>query len=210
MRVAIALGGTDLGKSGIGTYVKAVLPRLATRLRASNGSIVALGTRPELAAYEGLLGEVERVVLPSALRAAGPSAAWHLVYAGDAARRAGADVLLLPAANRRLTARSPVPTVQVVHDLAQLHVAAKYDALRMFYVRRVVIAALRTATVLVPVSEATARDLRRVLGRRPPPIRVVPNGVEHARFTPPTGDDAPRVAHARTHTGLAGPYVLYA
>lgn len=210
MRVAIALGGTDLGKSGIGTYVKAVLPRLSASLRAQGGSLVALGTSDELAAYDRLLEGTERVVLPGALRAAGPNAAWHLLRAGDAARRARADVLLLPAANRRLTARSRVPTVQVVHDLAQLHVPAKYDALRMFYVRRVVIAALGTATVLVAVSGATARDLRHALGRRSPPIRVVPNGVEHERFAPSTGDADPRVAAARAHTGIVGPYLLYA
>ncbi len=210
MRIAIALGGTDLGKSGIGTYVKAVLPRLSARLREDAGAIVAIGTREDLAAYEGPLGASERIVLSGAFGKPGPSAAWHLLRAGDVALRARADVLLLPAANRRLTARSPIPTVQVVHDLAQLHVAAKYDVLRMFYVRRVVIAALRSATVLVSVSEATARDLRRVLGAHPPPIRVVPNGVEHERFSPPSGPDDPRIARAREHTCVAGPYVLYA
>ena len=42
MRLAVALGGTDLGRSGLGVYVQATLPRLAKRLQGEGGGLVAL------------------------------------------------------------------------------------------------------------------------------------------------------------------------
>src|SRR5439155_541609 len=69
----------------------------------------------------------------------------HLLFAGNAAARARADVLLLPAANRRMTAYCSIPTVAVVHDLAELHVPRKYDALRTAYLRVLTLGAMRTA-----------------------------------------------------------------
>ena len=44
MRLAVALGGTDRGMSGIGVYVRSVLPHLAARLAATRiSSSVASG-----------------------------------------------------------------------------------------------------------------------------------------------------------------------
>jgi N-acetylglucosaminyldiphosphoundecaprenol N-acetyl-beta-D-mannosaminyltransferase len=209
MRVAIALGGTDRGVSGIGVYVRAVLPPLSARVRSGGGSLVALGTKADLDAYakDGAL-EIDRVELPSSVDAPAASALWHLASAGHAARRAGADVLLLPAANRRMPMLSPVPTVAVVHDLAQLRVQKKYDPLRMVYVNHVLTRALHGARELVAVSGATRDDMANVLGLPRGRIRVVSNGVDVARFTPPREGD-PRVARAREEAALEGPYLLY-
>jgi glycosyltransferase involved in cell wall biosynthesis len=100
-----------------------------------------------------------------------------------------------------------VPTVAVVHDLANLHVPGKYDALRMAYLRWVMLGALRSADVIVAVSGATRADLVHALGPRHD-VRVVGNGVDTRRFVPrPPGD--PEVAAARARAGLPGPYLLY-
>jgi glycosyltransferase involved in cell wall biosynthesis len=208
MRLAVALGGTDLGRSGIGVCVRAVVPRLLQRVEASGGALIALGTREELRAYDHALSSAERVTVGALWRPAWRNALWHLMAAGDAAARAGAEVLLLPAANRRATARCPIPVVAVVHDLAQLHVPGKYDALRTAYLRGLVGWALGSADELVAVSEATRRDLARALGRSAAAARVVPNGVDVERFTPtPSDDPRRRAAHARC--GLDRPYLLY-
>ncbi len=209
MRVAVALGGTDRGRSGIGTYARAILPRLARRLTEARGSLVAMGTAADLDAYADVLDGADRYTVADLFAAPGPNALWHLYRSGAAAARTGADVLLLPAANRRTTARAPLPTVAVVHDLAQLHVARKYDPLRMAYLRYAVVGALRTADRLVAVSSATRDDLVQALGRHAPPVDVVENGVEHERFTPPGDEPDPRVAAARAEVRLEGPYVLY-
>ena len=205
MRVAIALGGTDRGFSGLSTWVRAVMPRLAGR---AGHEVMALGTRRDLDAYAGALAGVREVPLPALCDSPGVSALWHLGWAGHVARREGADVLLLPAANRRASARSPLPTVAVVHDLAPLVVPGKYDRLRTLYVRTLVLGSLRSATVLVAVSESTRAEMARELPRDVAGIRLVKNGVEAGRFTPPVPGDA-RVARARSEAGLTGPYLLY-
>ncbi len=206
MRIAVAVNGTDKGRSGLSTWMRALLPRLRARLLAEGGDLVAFGGAEDLAAYRHELRGCEAVTTAS--RKPGLDAAWHLVRAGALANRLGAEVLLLPAANRRTTAFCSVPTVAVVHDLAQLRVPEKFDPLRMFYARRVLPGALRTATQLVAVSEATRRDLCGALHLGQDRVRLVPNGVDAARFLP-AGDDDERIDRARVATGLCGPYLLY-
>lgn len=206
MRVAIALGGTDRGLSGIGVYVRSVLPRLAARIRALGGSVVVLGTRADLDAYD--TGDAEKAMVHDGFDHPAASAAWHLLQVGPAARGVGARVLLLPAANRRMALHSPIPTVAVVHDLAQLRVRKKYDPLRMAYLNHVLTRTLRRATALVAPSRATRDDLARALGISENSIRVVWNGVDIERFAP-APEDAPHVLAARRYAGLEGPYLLY-
>ncbi|HUR56285.1 MAG TPA: glycosyltransferase family 1 protein [Opitutaceae bacterium] len=208
LHVAFPLGGTDLGRSGIGTYVREVLPPLISRLSASGGSLTAFGHPTELAAYASALqGARQHPVRVTAKP--GPNALWHLLQAGPLARKLGADVLLLPAANRRLTARATVPTVAVVHDLAQLRVREKYDRLRMFYFHQVLMRGFRTATQLVAVSRATRSDLVGALRLPEDDVRVVYNGVNPDQFK---GLDpaAAAVRDVRRALGLeTRPYFFY-
>lgn len=208
MRVAFALGGTDYGRSGIGTYVRSVAPHLIRGLAAMGGSLVAIGDRRELDVYASALVGAEMHEIPSWLAKPAVSAAYYLLGSGLDAGRVNADVHLLPAANRRMAAISRVPSVAVVHDLGQLHVEGKYDALRMAYLKYVVIGALRRADQLIAISQSTAKDLRESMGANGPPITIVPNGVDAARFTPAAKNDT-RVQRARQAIGVDGPYVLY-
>lgn len=208
MRVVFPLGGTDWGKSGIGTYVRAVLPHLSRQLTAAGHSLIAVGNPRELDAYREALTGIDTALLPSAFDKPGPSAAFYLVAAGVYAKSQG-DVLLMPAANRRMPLAAPLPVVAVVHDLAQLHVQKKYDALRMIYLRQVLVPALRRATLLVCVSEATKRDMIGTAHAKADKVRVVLNGVDASRFAPRTSDD-PAVKQALGNAGLHEPYILYA
>jgi glycosyltransferase involved in cell wall biosynthesis len=208
MRLAVVLGGTDLGRSGLGVHVRATLPRMAKRLHGEGGRLLAIGTRKELGVYDELLPGADRIVVRDAWQAPALNALWHLTAVGPAAARAGAGVLLLPAANRRAAAISPVPTVAVVHDLAPLRVKGRYDPLRMAYGRHLIVGALRTADVIVAVSHTTRQDMQQALGRARSAVRVVPNGVDHERFAPASEGD-PRVRLARGRLGSARPYLLY-
>ena len=209
VRVAFALAGTDRGRSGIGVYVREVLPRLARALRGEGGSLRAMGSPADVAAYEDVLSAAgtHATALPRGTDGPAASALYHLAFFGRAVRAERADVLLLPAANRRLVVRCPVPTVAVVHDLAQLHVARKYDPARQAYFKHVVARALRGADRLVAVSEATRDDLAAIVPSTR--IDVVLNGVDHERFAPMAADD-PRVLAARRAAGIEdAPYLLY-
>lgn len=209
LHVAFALGGSDLGRSGIGTYVREVLPPLIAQVRGEGGRVTAFGDECELAAFGRALEGAQLTRAPSAAAKPGVNALWYLMRAGDFATALRADVLLLPAANRRITARSAIPTVAVVHDLAQLRVRNKYDALRMFYFRHVLLRALRRPTRLVAVSRATRDDLVRAVGIAAERIDVVYNGVNTQLFSglAPNGEN---VRAARCAAGLdRQPYLLY-
>lgn len=207
MRIAVAVGGTDKGISGIGVYVRQVLPRLSTLAGSARASLVLLGTEKDLDAYP--ISGTDRSVIAERWAPPLPNALWHLTAAGEAAQREGADVLLLPAANRRMTLSSPIPTIAVVHDLAQARVAAKYDALRMAYVNGVLSRALRSATALAAVSSAT-RTVMVEEGIAPADrIHVIPNGVDLGVYRPERPSEG-RAERAKEQAGIRGPYVFYA
>jgi glycosyltransferase involved in cell wall biosynthesis len=207
MRIAFTLGGTDDGRSGLGSYVKAVLPALSTTARRNGDELVALGSAHEIAAYAPALGNVETRLTPRLLTRPGANALWYLMASGLAAQGAAADVVLYPAANRRAGAVNPIPSVAVVHDLGQLHVPEKYDPLRMAYIRGL-LRVLRRATRLVAISQATQRDLVSALGVERDQIDVVLNGVDTGRFAP-VSSRSPRLERARESLGIQGPYLLY-
>ena len=200
MRIAIGLSGTDWGRSGIGTYMHSVLPRLHKQAVGAGDSLLAIGTRRDLDSYREVLGSVPQVPLPRLLDKPFLSAVAHAAGIAPLARAAGADVLLLPAANRRVAFVSNLPVVSVVHDLAQLHVTDKYDRFRMAYFRHVVLGGLRRADVLVAISAATRDDITKGLDGTTPPVRIVSNGVDCDQFVP--GAKAPGFEPEK-------PYLLY-
>lgn len=206
MRLAVALGGTDWGRSGIGTYTRAVLARLGSTLHEAGDELVALGTQRDFEAYEGALTHAERVRISSFIDHPALSASWYLTRVGARARAAGADVLLLPAANRRVSFRPGIPSVGVIHDLAQFSIPNKYDGLRTRYVCDLLPRAFSSLSALVVVSQATRSDVSRVLDRAQEEIHVIPNGVDTERFATP---EPARIEAARAQTGLDGPYLLY-
>lgn len=207
LKIAIGLGGTDLGRSGIGVYAREVLPRIARLAIADGGRVYVFGTRREMDAYAAEIADASPYMLPASLDRPLVSAGWYALRSSALAADLGANVLLQLAGNRRVSARdNGIPRVAVVHDLAQLHVAAKYDVARMAYVRRLVPRALRSTEAIATPSRATAADvIATVAGARP---LVVPNGVDSVRFTPLAVDDARRVA-ARQAVGASRPYIVY-
>jgi glycosyltransferase involved in cell wall biosynthesis len=206
VRLAVTLGGTDWGRSGLGTYTRALLPRLEQELSEAGDSLVAIGTHKDFEAYADVLGDTECSVVPGYTNHPALSAAWYLTRAGAHARAVGADVLLLPAANRRAALYPGLPTVGVIHDLAQFNIPGKYDGLRTRYVQYLLPKAFAAMNALVAVSHATQADVARVLSCPPEHIHVVANGVDTQRFTPRA---EVQVAGARARLGLEGPYLLY-
>lgn len=208
MRVALPLGGTDWGESGIGTYVHSIIPHISRSLAQSGDGLFVFGNQRELRAYQACLDGVTRVRVPESFDRPALSAAWYLSSAPRFARKHGADVLLYPAAQRRCGLLQSLPTVAVVHDLGQLKLANKYDPLRMVYFRHLMLPLLRRATCLVAISAATRDDLMGALQLGEDRVQVILNGVDSARFRPLPADDS-EIRAAREATGLVAPYVLY-
>jgi glycosyltransferase involved in cell wall biosynthesis len=187
------VAGGDGGKSGLGVYFREMLPRLAEELASRGIETVSLGTRAELDASD--LRGTRTISLPRALDRSGISAAASLGLGSALARLARADVVYVPAANRRTFFDPFVPVVGTVHDLAQLAAGGRFGLLRDTYVRRLVTPTLRRMQIVLAVSESTRRDLIAKAGVEPDRVRVVPNGV---RFC---GRGRPRPR--------AAPYLLY-
>lgn len=117
------------------------------------------------------------------------------------------DMVFMPAGNRRLSFGYGMPSVGTVHDFSQLHVPQKYDALRMFYIMRVLPAMMRKLTRVIAVSESTQRDLvsfARVPAER---VEVIHNGADLLRFGP--GGRGEARSDVEAHLGVPGPFLLY-
>jgi glycosyltransferase involved in cell wall biosynthesis len=97
-------------------------------------------------------------------------------------RLSGPDILHCPTYYGPLRPRTP--TVVTVHDLAVLRHPEAFPAWTRRYVPRVVPSVLRAATSVVAVSEFTADETEALVGIPREKIRVVPNAVDHAVFTP--------------------------
>jgi glycosyltransferase involved in cell wall biosynthesis len=208
VKIAVPLAGTDRGRSGLGVWVRAVVPRLIARAKADGNAIVVMGTPADLDAYAEIIEGADRIVLPTWSAHAAASAAIHFAVADRLAACRGADVLLLPAANRRFVWRPSLPTLAVVHDLAALHVPRKFGRLRDVWIRKILPAALRQCARLVAISEATRGDLLSLVGHDRC-VCIVPNGVEADRFKASRETEALGI-EARRVLGLSRPFVLYA
>ena len=184
MRLLVDIVPFDGGRSGISAYARNVVAALAAA-----GHELTLVAEPGVAAAH--FPGYRAIEAPRWTRRAVFSMLWHLFLLPRKIRRTGCHACLILAANRRALARYPLPTVAVVHDLSQYHVPAKYDAFRMFYIRRVLPHYVRKAHRIVAISKSTASDLVRHWKIPAEKITVVYDG-----FTPPARavaeDAAPR------------------
>jgi len=127
--------------------------------------------------------ELERFSFGGRSRAArlARDTAWTLAALPAAARLRGCDVLHCP--TYRAPLRSPVPVVLTVHDLAVLRLPQAFNRWTREYGRRLLGPVVRSAGLVIAVSEFTKGevvDLLRVPEER---VRVVANGVDDT-FTP--------------------------
>ena len=178
MKILVDVIPFDGGKSGISQYALHVVQSLSEA-----GHELTLVAEPGIGPrfFPGY-----RVLeAPAWTRRAVFSMLWHLFLLPRRIRRTGCDAMLVLAANRRALSRCPIPVVGVVHDLSQYHVAAKYDAFRMFYIKRVLPHYVRRMHRVVAISKSTAADLVRYWKIPERMISIVYNG-----FTPP--DPVPR------------------
>jgi glycosyltransferase involved in cell wall biosynthesis len=205
MKIGISAFAADGGKSGISQYMINVLQRLP-RLDKSVRCVIFVPAA-ERGLFEPLPAGSEIVSVPDWMAHPVASILWHLFLYPVLLGRHRCDCAFLPAGNRRLGMWYGMPSVSTIHDLSQLHVEAKYDPLRMFYIRRILPVMMQRLTRVVSVSHSTRRDLIDHAHIRPEHIRVAHNGADLSGFAG-TSRDMARERIAR-EMGIDGPFILY-
>lgn len=205
MRIGISAFATDSGKSGISQYVANIVGRLPKLAPAHE--FVVFVNRADADWVQSWHPRLEVATFPDWTAKPVASIFWHLMAFPGQLRRHGCDLVFMPAGNRRLGWHYGMPSVGTVHDLSQLHVPQKYDALRMFYIMRVLPRMMRRLTRVISVSESTRRDLESFARVDHGRIRVIHNGADLERFTTRDRDAAKSAITAAL--GLPRDFVLY-
>ncbi len=92
------------------------------------------------------------------------------------------DLLHIPAFVGPLVA--PCPTVVTVHDVTYLLYPSHFSRWWSTYLGAIMPRVLRSAAAIITVSEHSKQDIVKFYGVPDEKVRVVPNGVDHARFHP--------------------------
>ena len=197
MRLLVSCIPYDGGKSGISVYVREVV-----RALFEQGHSLTLLREPEA---RGGPSEVEKLKVeklksapstfqpfnlstfqpfnclfaPAWTRRAVFSMLWHLFVLPFWIwrHRSEFDGFVICAANRRVCAWYPLPTVATIHDLANFHIPGKYSRLRMFYLAHILPFFAKRAQHLVAVSGATKADMVRFWHCRGDDVTVLYNGL---------------------------------
>lgn len=204
MRIGLSTSVIQRGKSGVGQYVLALVRALLPEATRHEFTLFVLEEDLPLFAFARPAMRV--VTVAEKHRPAVKNILWHQLELPALARRLGLEVLHVPS-YRRLLGRKPCALVATIHDLAPFRLPGKYDALRMLYGRVIVRQLARRQDEIVAVSRATASDITRFFGVPAAKVTVIPNGLDHARFSPEGRPEASRLV-AQRH-GLHPPFFLY-
>lgn len=205
MNVGVTTFGGDGGRSGIGRYITQLLRALATLDNGAQWQVAAHAD--EASVFMPDAPHWKLSALSGRWRSPVANVAWHQLSLPSWCRAGKQDVLFLPAGNRRLPWRCPCPSVGVVHDFSALHVAAKYDPARMFYIKTVLPALIRRLTHVITISESSRQDLLDYARVPDDRITVTPLGADHGFFNP--GDRGRAASAVLEQTGVTAPYLLY-
>lgn len=204
LRIGVACHASDRGRSGIGQYLLNVVRRLP--LVAPQHEYVLFAPAQDARLWTGLPSNTRLVIQDDALDSPLRSMAWHLLGLRRELAAHDCDAVFLPSGNRRLGMAYGIPSVATVHDLSQLHVSAKYDALRMLHAKRLLPALMRRQDHVICVSESTRRDVLEHAGVSPACASVIHNGADLERFHSVRPGLKARLAR---RFGLYGQYILY-
>lgn len=204
MKIGITTSVIQRGKSGVGQYVLALVRALLPSAGRHEFTLFVLADDRPLFDF---VGDAMRIVtVPESARPPVRNILWHQFTLPRLARELGLEVLHVPS-YRRLLWRRPCPLVATIHDLAPFRLPGKYDLARMFYGRVIVRQLAHRQDHIVTVSRETAHDVQKYFRVPSTRLTVVPNGLNHTRFTPEGRTEAgARVAQQH---GVHSPFFLY-
>ena len=192
------------GHSGVGQYVLSLVRALLPAAAEHEFTLYILEEDLPLFAFAAPAMRLEAVA--ERHRPPVKNILWHQLELPRLARRAGLEVLHIPS-YRRMLWRRPCALVATIHDLAPFNFAGKYDWARMFYGRVIARQLAQRQHEIIAVSELTARDIERHFRVPASRVTVVPNGLDHERFTP--GSQSAARAAVCLRNGVGGRFFLY-
>ncbi len=195
MKILVSCVPFDRGKSGISVYIRGLTAALAAR----GHELTLIVEKDAAESFPGF----SKIVLPGFCRRAVFSMLYHLWVLPFRINFRKYDMAIICAANRRAFCRYPVFTAAVVHDLSQYHVDAKYDRLRMFYIRHLLPRCVRKAQAPVAISHSTAADMTEYWHIPAERIRVIPDGLSVS------GTEDADAGPWLQNSGITRPFVLY-
>jgi glycosyltransferase involved in cell wall biosynthesis len=192
------------GKSGVGQYIIALTRAMIPHAARHEFTLFVL--EEDLPHFS--FAATKMRISPVAERHRPPvrNILWHQSRLPGLVKKVGADVLHIPS-YRRMLWRKPCTLVTTIHDLAPFRVPGKYDAMRMLYGRVACRALARRQDRIIAVSRAASSDITRFFGVAPEGIEVIPNGLDHGRFSP--GSRAAARAAVCAPAGITQPFFLY-
>jgi glycosyltransferase involved in cell wall biosynthesis len=205
MRIGISAFAGDAGKSGISQYMINIFKRLP--VLSTGDEFVFFMSHSDRQYFDLGLARSRVVSYPDWVGHPVINIFWHLIWLPIALRISNCDCVYMPAGNRRLAWFYGVPSVSTIHDMSQLHVPAKYDRLRMFYIMKVLPRMMRRLTKVLSISESTRADLEGFAGVSPEKIRVVYNGADLNRYQP--GDRETALKALQEKLPIPDQYILY-
>ncbi len=180
MKIGMTTSVIERGQSGIGQYVLALTRELlASRERHQ---FVFFVLEQDLPLFDFVQDAAQLVPVSERYLPPLRDILWHQTMLPKLARQHGLDVLHVPT-YRRMLWRRPCALVATIHDLAQYYVTGKYDMARMFYGRVVSRFLASRQHRIVAISRNTARDIANCFGLNGDRVTVVPNGINHQRFS---------------------------
>jgi glycosyltransferase involved in cell wall biosynthesis len=205
MKMGISAFAGDNGKSGISQYMKHVLKRMPQL--SDNDSYVLFMSKSDRSFFDFEHPRIDVVTVADWVGKPMVNILWHLFYLPALLSRHNCDCVYMPAGNRRLAWWYGLPSIGTVHDLSQLHVPGKYDAMRMFYATKILPRMMQRLTHVISVSKSTRKDLVNFAGVNPERIDVVYNGADLEHYSPDHRDQGKQLVLNKY--GITNPYILY-
>jgi len=203
MKIGIDTFACDGGKSGVGTYLSQILRRIPP-----SGALYELfGWEYDRFAFSEAAPNLEFIPRCS-VNGRTANALWHLYRYPEFARSRSYNACFFPAAHKRLSYKSPCPTVGVVHDMAAFWGTRRTREHLGAVLRMVLPNSLKRLDRIIAVSEWVKRELIEVARVKESRVEVVPNGIDHAAFFPIPLDEKSEELLIQPFS-FRRPYILY-
>ena len=202
MKIGIDTFACDGGRSAIGVYLLQILKRIPP----SGANYELFGWEYDRFAYSEAAPDFEFIPRCS-INGRLADFFWHVAKYPTFAQTRAWDACFFPAAHRRLSVKSPCPTVGVVHDMAPWWGLRKREYLNTI-IRILLPSALRRLDRIIAVSHWVKQELVDIAKMKENKIEVVPNGIDLQAFYPRSrGEESVVLIQPFS---FRRPYILYA